>query len=236
MTKKRILGFTFGRLLFILASIPALVGCGLLTKQPWYEMLLSVYSVVTLMYLAEGKRAGCACGMVYCLAYGALFFSKQIYGLAFFNTLFGAPVYLASFISWGRHMAEHSAGHKSGDTMEVRKLTPKLWALFLAMVPVLFAGIFALLRAVDSSDELWGPLLDSLSLSLVAPGLILLLLRYAENWWFNLGGNSAVLILWVINTLRDISNFNFVLIAALLVATNAIGFVTWLRLERKTAG
>ena len=223
MTKKTIFGFSAGRLIFILASIPALIACGLLTKQPWYETLLSMYSVVTLMVLAGGKRAGCVFGVVYCLAYGALFFSKQTYGLAFFNALFGAPVYLASFIAWRKH--------QNDKTVQVRRLTPKLWAFAFAGSIIAFAGIYALLRAFGSS----GALLDSLSLSLVAPGLILLLLRYAENWWFNLGGSCAVLVLWIVNTLRDISNFNFVLIAALLVATNAMGLVTWLQLERNTA-
>jgi len=235
MTKKTFLGFSFGRLLFILASIPALVACGLLTKQPWYEMLLAVYSVVTLMLLAQGRRAGCALGTAYCLAYGALFFSKQVYGLAFFNILFGAPVYLVSFIAWGRHPAKQDTGHQSGETVEVRRLTPRLWALASAGSAIAFAGIFMLLRAVDSTGGLWGPLLDSLSLSLIAPALILLLLRYTENWWFNLGGSCSVLVLWVINTLRDTSNFNFVLIAALLVTTNAMGLVTWLQLERNAA-
>jgi len=221
MTKKTIMGFGFGRFIFMAASIPALILCGLLTRQPWYEALLSVYSVVALMVLAEGRRAGCAFGMVYCLAYGALFLTRGIYGLAAFNAFFGAPVYLMSFISWGKH--------KQDKTVAMKRLTPKLWALSVGLSIVGFAGIYLLLRSLGSQGALW----DSMSLSLVAPGLILLLLRYVENWIFNLAGNFVVLILWVANTLEDAANFNFVLIAALAVTVNAIGFVTWLKLERK---
>ena len=218
--KKTILGFGFFRFLFVACSAPVLIACGLLTKQPWYEIALAVYSVVTLMYLAEGKRAGPACGMAYCLGYGALFFTKNVYGLAFFNALFGFPVYLFSFIAWGRH--------KSGATVAMKKLSGKGWALSLGAFAVSFVGIYLLLRRFGSD----GPLFDSLSLGFVAPGLVLLLLRYVENWIFNLAGNFVVLLLWIANTMKDMANFNFVLIAALAVAVNAIGFVTWLRLQR----
>ncbi|MDR2687754.1 MAG: nicotinamide riboside transporter PnuC [Oscillospiraceae bacterium] len=221
MPKKMILGLTTGRFVFVLASMPALVACGALTKQPWVETLLAVYSVVTLMCLSEGRRAGPACGVFYCLGYGALFFSKQIYGLAAFNTLFGAPVYLASLVAWGKHM--------SGRAVRPKKLTRRGWALSLGVGAASFAGVFLLLRAVGSQEALW----DSLTLSLIGPGLVLLLLRYVENWVFNLAGSLVVLILWVINTMEDTANLSFVLIAALQAATNAIGLVTWLRLERR---
>jgi len=218
MPKKTILGFTPGRFVFVLGTMPALIACGALTKQPWYEMLLSVYSVFTLMYLAEGRRAGPACGMFFCLGYGALFFSKQIYGLAAFNTLFGFPVYLVTLIAWGKHMNEKA--------VEPKKLTRGGWALALFACVVSFAGMLLLLRALGSRAALW----DSLTLSLVGPGLVLLLLRYVESWVFNLAGSVVVLVLWVLNTMEDMANLSFVLIAALQTAVNAIGLVTWLRL------
>jgi len=221
MTKKSILGLPPWRFVFALASMPLLIACGVLTKQPWHEMLLSMYSVVTLMYLAQGRRAGPAFGMFYCLGYGVLFFSKQIYGLAAFNALFCCPVFAASLIAWGKHMNEKA--------VEPKRLTPRGWALSLGASAVGFAGIYLLLRALGSQGALW----DSLSLSLVAPGMVMLLLRYAENWIFNLAGNTVVLILWVLNTIEDVSSLSFVLIAALQVATNAIGFVTWIKLERE---
>jgi len=220
MTKKPILGLARGRFLFVLASVPALIACALLTKQPWHETLLSIYSVITLMALAEGRRAGPACGIFYCLGYGALFFSKQIYGLAAFNALFGAPVYLASLIAWGKHMGERA--------VEPKRLTRGGRALAAFASVISFAGLFLLLHKLGSKGALW----DSLTLALVGPGLVMLLLRYVENWAFNLAGNAVVLILWVINTLEDPGNLSFVLIAALQVATNAMGLATWLKLER----
>ncbi|MCL2301581.1 MAG: nicotinamide riboside transporter PnuC [Firmicutes bacterium] len=221
MPKTTILGFTPGRFLFVVCAMPALIACGMLTKQPWYELLLSMYSVVTLMTLAQGLRAGPACGVLFCLGYGALFFSRQVYGLAAFNTLFGAPVYLASFIAWGRHMDEK--------TVRAKKLSAKGWALALAVGAASFAGGYLLLRALGSQGALW----DSLTLALVGPGLVLLLLRYVENWVFNLAGSVTVLIFWVLAATEDVSSLSFVLIAALQAAVNGVGLAAWVRLERK---
>jgi nicotinamide mononucleotide transporter PnuC len=223
MTKKSILGFTPARFAFAAACVPALILCGVRTGQPWYEGLLAVYSVFTLLYLAEGRRAGPACGMLFSLGYGALFFSKRIYGLAAFNTLFGFPVYLASFVAWGTHMDEK--------TVQAKRLSRAGRAFALGASIASFTGCFLLLRAVGSQAALW----DSLTLSLVGPGLVLLLLRYVENWVFNLAGSVVVLVLWVLNTIEDTSNLSFVLIAALQTATNAMGLAAWLKLERKHA-
>ncbi len=224
MRKKAILGIGFGRFIFTIAAIPLLIACGILTRQPWYGVLLAVYSVIALMYLAEGKRAGPICGMFYCLAYGALFFSRQTYGLAVFNTFFGFPVYLGSVIAWGRHM--HNG---AGQTVKMKKLSIKGWALSLGTSVAVFVGIYLLLRHFHSENALF----DSLSLSFAGTGLALLLLRYVENWCFYLVGNFVVLLLWIVNTAKDIASLNFVLIAALAVTISAIGFVTWLKLERK---
>ena len=218
-----ILGFAPARFIFVVAAAPVLAACGLATKQPWYEIALAVYSVAALMLLAEGRRAGPAFGMFYCLGYGALFFSKGVYGLAFFNALFGFPVYLFSLIAWGRHQSE------GGGAVAMKRLGGRGWALSLGAFLAAFIGIYLLLRRFGSE----GPLFDSLSLGFVAPGLVLLLLRYVENWCFNLAGNFVVLLLWIANTMKDMANFNFVLIAALAVAVNAIGFFTWMRLEKK---
>ena len=220
MHKKTVLGIRLDRFIFVLASAPVLIACGILTGQPWYETALAVYSVLALMVLAEGRRGGPAFGIAFCLAYGALFFSKQTYGLAFFNTFFGASVYVFSLISWGKH--------KSGGAIEVKRLPPKGWAISLAASAAGFAVFYLLLRAIGSE----GALLDSLSLAFIAPALVLLMLRYAENWLFHLAGILIVLVLWITKTAQDISSFNFVLIASLQTATNAIGLANWIKLGK----
>jgi len=223
MTKQSILGFGRGRFIFVVASMPLLVASGLLTNQPWHEILLALYSVVTLMYLAEGKRAGAACGIFFCLGHGALFFTRGVWGLAVFNALFAAPIYLFSFIAWGRHKSE------DGSTVEVKRLSWKGRGFVLCISAALFVGLFFLLRTVGSANVV----LDALTLAVFTPALVLLRGRYLENWLLHLVGNTAAMMIWIINTVQDFMNFNFVLIGAVAVAVNVIGFVTWVKLGRE---
>ena len=223
MTKQSILGFGRGRFVFVVSSMPLLVASGVLTGQPWHEILLALYSVVTLMYLAEGKRAGAACGIFFCLGHGALFFTRGVWGLAVFNALFATPVYLFSFIAWGKHKSEDS------NTVQVKRLSWKGRGLVLCVSAGLFVGLFLLLRHVGSANAM----LDAVTLAVFAPALVLLRGRYLENWVLHLAGNATATTIWVINTVQDVMNFNFVLIGAVAVTVNVIGFVTWWKLGRK---
>jgi len=224
MTQKTILGFGRKRFIFVAASIPVLLASGLLTGQPWYEILLALFSVITLMYLAEGKRVGVACGIFFTLGHGALFFSRGVWGLAAFNALFAAPIYVFSLIAWGRHQNDTS------HTVQVKQLSWKHRALILGVIAALFAGFFLLLRAINSNNAL----LDAATLSLFAPAIILLRGRYIENWVLHLAGNLTATAIWVVAATQDILNFNFVLIGAVATVVNVIGLMSWVRLRKET--
>jgi len=222
MTKPSILGFGRRRFVFVVAAMPVLILSGVLTRQPWYETLLALYSVVTLMYLAEGKRAGAACGILFCLGNGALFLSRGVWGLAVFNGLIAAPVYLFSLIAWGRNQ------NKQNHTVQVKQLTGKQWPLVAGAGAVIFTGLLFLLEHAGSNN----PVFDALTLALFMPALVLLLLRYVENWILHLAGNFSAMAIWIISTIDDPMNFNFVVISAVAAAVNVIGLATWLKLKQ----
>jgi len=219
--EKTILGIGLGRFVFAAASAPVLAVCGVLTGQSWYEILLAVFSVVTITYLSQGKRAGCALGTLWSLGYAAVYAARRLVGLAFFNCFVSFPVYAASFFTWKRHRVGH--------TVATRRLSPKGWALMVSLCALGFAGCTLLLRKFGLSSA---PLLDSLSLSLASSALALLLLRYTENWWFAIAADVVKLALWAVRAAANLADLNFLLIAAVLCAVNIVGLITWLRLHK----
>lgn len=202
--------------------MPVLLVSGMLTRQPWYELLLALFSVVTLMLLAAGKRAGAAFGVPFTVGHGLLFFSRGVYGLAVFNALIAAPVYLVSFIAWGRH--------KSGDgsTVTIKRLSKKQWALTLLASAVVFIGGFFVLRATGSAQ----PVLDTFTLAMFVPALFLIQQRYVENWILHITGNLVSAVIWLLATLQNPMSFNFLLITGIATAINITGLIGWLKLER----
>ena len=220
MNKKNYLGLGFGRLMFALLSVFVISICGLLSKQAYVEIAVSAFSVVMLMYLVEGKRIGCFFGVVYCVFYAAVCYSKDLYGLMAFNLIVALPMYILSLFTW--------KNHNHGDTVAVRRLHPKQLALVLVAALAGFGFAYLILKAVGSFNAFF----DGLTLSLAAFGTLLLSLRYVEQWYFNLSANIVVLILWTIATAADISNLNFVICSFVFVVSNIMALVSWLKMER----
>ena len=220
MSKKIYLGLSFGRIVFALVAIAILTASGLLFRQAYAEIAVSAFSMVMLMYLVEGKPAGCVFGAVYCLAYSVVCYTRGFYGVLAFNVLFAFPTYIVSIFTWN--------SNKCGDTVAARKLPAKRFLAALAAFPVVFGGAYLVLRAVGSSNAVF----DALTLSLAAFGTLLLALRYVEQWYFNLAANLAGLGLWIMAAAKDISNLNFVICTSVFVVSNAMALVSWQKMER----
>jgi len=221
MIKKNYFELSFGRLVFAGLAAFILTICGILSKQAYTETAVSVFAVVMLMYLVEGKQVGCVFGIAYCIIYAAICFSKGFYGLMLFNILIGLPMYTVSLFTWGKN--------KHGDTVAVRKLTPKKLTLVLAAALIGFGCMYLILKAAGSSNAFF----DGLILPLGTVGMLLLSLRYIEQWYFNIAANITGLMLWIAATISDISNLNFVICTSVFVVSNIMALVSWLKMERQ---
>ena len=224
MTRKKYFGLGFNRLAFAFAAAVILIICGILSGQAYYETAISVFSVVMLMYLVEGKRAGCVCGIIYCVLYAIVCFSRGFYGLASFNFFFAMPMYTASLFTWSKN--------KSGDTntVAVRRFSHKNLAFVIAGAFILFGCAYMILKLAGSSGST--AVFDGLTLSFAAFGTVLLALRFVEQWYFNLAANATVFTLWVFAAVRDVSNLNFVICAAVFVVSNAMALFSWLKMAK----
>ena len=220
MIKKNYLGLSFSRLIFALASTVIITICGLLSGQAYPEIAVSAFSVVTLMYLVEGKLTGCVCGMVYCIFYAAICFSKGFYGLMAFQIFVAVPMYIVSLFTWKKN--------KHGDTVAVRKMSWKKLSLVFVIALAGFAGAYFILGKAGSSSALF----DGLIISLGTLGTLLLSMRYVEQWYFNIGANATVLTLWIYKSLEDISNLNFAICAFVFVVSNIMALISWIKMEK----
>ena len=218
--KKTYFGLGPAKLLLIAALSAAVIACGALSAQKFYEIMLSVFSIITIAYISQGKVTGCVCGIIYSAAYAAVCFSRQIYGLAVFMILLVVPLYIISLFTWKKN--------QNKGAVEVKRLpAAKLVLVLIAS----FAGywcIFFLLGAVGSSDVLF----DSLTLVFGISGMTLLSLRYVEQWYFNIASNVSVSLLWLFKSLEDASNLNFMVVAVIFVASNVVGLVSWIKMEK----
>jgi len=88
--------------------------------------------------------------------------------------------------------------------------------------------MYAVLRAVGSSNAV----VDGFTLPLATMGIILLSLRYVEQWYFNLAANAAVLTLFIVAALADVSNLSFVISSLVFAVSNVMALISWVKMER----
>lgn len=222
MVKKTYLGLGPKKFIMAITMSLAVFICGLLSKQEFYEIAVSALAVVTIIFLSEGKTIGCILGTVYSVAYAAVCFSRQLYGLAFFMAFLVLPLYVISLFTWKKN--------QNKGAVEIKRLSAAKLILVIAASVAGYCCIFFVLGKVGSSNA---PL-DSLTIVFGMAGMVLLSLRYLEQWYFNIASNAAAVVIWAVKSFESASNLNFLIAAAVFVASNVIGLVSWFRLNKKT--
>ena len=219
MTKKTYLGLRPKKALFGAAASFAIIICGLASSQAFYEIIISVFSIMTILYVVEGKWIGCACGIIFCLVYAlAVSFTRQFYGLMVFQLFICMPLYAVSLVNWKKN--------QNKNTVAVKRLKANRFILVVVASAAAYCVLFATLQAVGSSNAVF----DSLTVIFGMSGMTLMSLRYAEQWYFHLASNLSAVVMWLIKSFESIINLNFLIIALIFAASNIIGLVSWLKM------
>ena len=219
--KRTYFGLHAEKLIFSVIMSVVVVICGVLSAQIYYEVMLSVFSIVTIVYIVEGKLVGCVCGAVYCAASAAISYSRQLYGLMLFQIVFAVPLYIASIFTWKKN--------QNKSAVEVKRLPLGKLAFVITAAAAAYGGVFFLLKAIGSTNI---PI-DSLTLILSISGMVLLSLRYIEQWYFNLAANISVVVLWAFKIAESLTNINFMIIAIISTGLNILGLVSWVKMREK---
>jgi len=223
MAKKTYLGLRPGKILFGVIAFVAVTICGFLSSQPFYEIMISGLSIITIIYVIEGKLAGCVLGIIYCSAYAFVCYSRELYGLMALQVLVCAPAYAAGLVNWKKNQ------NKQNDTVIVKRLS-KL-KLFLVIITLCagYWGVFALLKIAGSANV---PV-DSLTVVFGISGMTMLALRYVEQWYFHIAANISIVIIWAVKLTESMSNLNFMIAAIIFVFSNILGLISWLRMAKQ---
>ena len=222
-TKRTYLGLRPGKFIFGIVAFVVIIVSGILSKQVFYEILISLFSVITILYIIEGKLIGCVFGIAFCAAYAVVCYSRELYGLMLFQICMGMPMYAVSVFTWKKNQNSQNKG-----TVAVKRLPLKKLGLIIGTAFIGYWGILALLTAINSSNAA----IDGLTLAFGICGMILLSLRYVEQWYFNIASCASVMILWIIKSIEDISNLNFLIVAIIYVTSNTIGLISWLKMDK----
>lgn len=202
--------------------IAILLTVGILTKQSPFKIFTTCLSIIMLSFLVKGSIIAFPIGIVYYSLYTYICFTEKVYGAAILNIACSIPIQIISLISWIK------ASKKIKQPPTFKKM-PNKWRLILASaVLIITAANFFILNAVGSIS----PLLDSASMISSIAALILIPLRYIEQWVFNALGNFLGLLLWITTLFTNISNINIVIVFFVFTINSIVGLFSWIKIYK----
>lgn len=197
----------FAALLSLQAVI--IVLAGLLSKDTWYSIAISLIGVVFNFLVSINKPIGFLFGVAYAITNGALSFYTGVYATFGFMIFLQAPMALYSYFSWGKKQKEGQG--------ELKRMTWKgITGLGVSML-ALGAVMYAVLGWLNSTAVL----VDDIFFVFSVSACLLLAFRYKNAYIVTLLSGLGGTVLWTYQMITVNNGFSLAAFY-LIVSVNSI--------------
>jgi nicotinamide mononucleotide transporter len=196
----------------------ALVFC-LATKTDWLTTLTVVSGVACVSLIAIGKRLGYLIGLVSSLTYAWIAYQNGLFGEVGLNVLFYLPTGIIGYFMWAKNEAN--------GTVNMQRLASRQ-RLGLVLGSVLATVVLGfVLRAIPGQNS---PFVDAATNVLSIIATLLMMWRFAEQWWLYVALNVLTVSLWTIRYLADGYAADRMIFLWLIYLINSVfGLIIWAR-------
>ncbi|MBQ5911347.1 MAG: nicotinamide mononucleotide transporter [Clostridia bacterium] len=183
----------------------------------------SLLGVTALIFIAKGMLAGQFFIIVFAILYGIVSLEAKYYGEMITYVGMSLPMAVVSTVSWIRHP------HKDSDRVEVAFMTAKKTLAIILATAVVTVLFFFILRALGNASLYISTL--SIATSFIAASLTFFrspyyALAYAVN-------DVVLIALWVIASIKDISNLSMVFCFVMFLLNDIYGFYNWKKMQKE---
>ena len=199
--------------------------CGILSHDYILGTLVLMCGMFDCYLSTEGRVSNYIFGIGYTLISAYLYFQNGQFGLSVVSILMFVPIQIHGILSWNKKLDRfHIVYTRKFD------LKTALIVIFSCVGGSLLVG--SLLSLIPGQNLAF---LDSTSDILCICQIILMNLRYCENWYIYLLLNLTDLTIWSINFTRGGEGALLMLIAQIwYVLFNLYGFYNWYMLEKES--
>lgn len=194
----------------------ALAFC-LLTQTDWQTTLTVVSGIGCVSLIAIGNRFGYLVGLVNSVTYAWVAYQNGLFGEAGLNLFFYLPTGIIGYFMW--------ANNETEGTVMMRRLASaqRLWLVIGSVVAT--AGLGLLLSTVPGQNS---PLVDAATNVLSIIATLLMMWRFAEQWWLYVALNVLTVSLWVVRYVADGYAADMMIFLWLIYLVNSVfGLITW---------
>jgi len=189
----------------------------LFTQTDALTSLTLVSGVGCVSLIAIGKRLGYLVGLVSSVTYAWIAWKNGLFGEVGLNILFYLPTGIIGYFMWAKHDAD--------GTVEMRRLKPS--QQIQLVVGALFAALALgfILRAIPGQNS---PFVDAATNVLSIIATLLMMWRFAEQWWLYVALNVLTVGLWLLRYFADGFAADSMIFLWLIYLINSVfGLVIW---------
>ncbi|WP_187271166.1 nicotinamide riboside transporter PnuC [Neolewinella aurantiaca] len=193
-----------------------------LTAADWLTSLTVISGVACVSLIAVGKRLGYLIGLVSSVTYAWVAYQNGLFGETGLNLFFYLPTGIVGYFMWGNNEAD--------GTVKMRRLTAAHRWYLMAGALLATAGLGLLLQAIPGQNS---PFVDAATNLLSIVATLLMMWRFAEQWWLYVALNVLTVTLWSLRYFEDGYAADMMIFLWLIYLINSIfGLVTWTRKAR----
>lgn len=196
-------------------------------KDTWLGLISSITGMLCVVLVAKGKISNYYFGIIQCGTYAYISYTYGLYGEAMLNGLFYFPLQFVGIYMWNKHKASTST---VGEDVEVKKLTKRGW-ITLIIVSIVSSAIYAEILHLIGGQQVR---IDSIAVVLSIIAQILMLKRYAEQWFLWILVNLLSISLWLITLIKTGGNDWAMLVMWSAFLVNSVyGYVNWVKMGKQ---
>lgn len=183
----------------------------------------SLLGVTALIFIAKGMVVGQFFIIAFAIIYGIVSLEAKYYGEMITYVGMSLPMAVVSTISWIKHP------HKDSDRVEIAKMTMKKVVLMIVATIIVTGAFYFILGALNTASLIISTL--SVATSFIAASFTFFRSPYyAAAYAVN---DIVLIVLWIIASIKDISNLSMVFCFVMFLINDAYGFYNWKKMQKE---
>lgn len=208
--------------IWMITSLILIVVLSVLTDSSWLQIIAAVCGVIYIFSTVLENKYGQLFGMVNSALYGYIMFSNNVYGTAIYDIIYCVPMQIYTFFTWGRN--------KEGKNRTEISILTTLQRVLLTIGTATVISIYCIVAPKLSVQF---ALVDGISIILGIVGLYMTSRKKVEQWYMFIISNIAMLAMWGIKCVEDITNMPMLVMWCIYLINNCYGLYSWSKKLKK---
>lgn len=202
--------------IWMITSLAIIIVLSVVTNSHILQIVAAICGVIYVFNTVLENKYGQLFGIANSLLYGIIMYYNGIYGTSIYNIIYCIPMQIYTFFTWGKNKEGKNRVNIS------RYNTAQRLVIWLAV-----SLVIAIYAAIASRLNVEFALVDGVSIILGIVGLYMTSKKKIEQWHMFIVSNIAMIILWAIKCVENITNIPMLIMWLVYLVNNIYGLYTW---------